>query len=515
VSNSDKYDILDRKNKEAELGGGEKKLESQKARGKMTARERIEQFLDQDSFQEIDKFVTHRTNAFGLENQKILGDGVVAGYGTVNGKNVCIFAQDFTVFGGALGEMHASKILKVMELAMNNGCPIIGLNDSGGARIQEGVASLAGYGEIFRGNVKASGVIPQISIIMGPCAGGAVYSPAMTDFVIMVDKTSYMFITGPGVVKSVTGEDISFEDLGGSKTHLEKSGVAHFSTSSEDQALAIATKLLSYLPDNNLSTPPRVKSEAPKVTKQEMRQLLPDNSNKAYDVIDVIKRVVDSNSFFEIQSDYAKNIVIGFAHLDGYSVGIVANQPLSLAGTLDINASDKGARFIRFCDAFNIPIITFVDVPGFLPGKDQEWNGIIRHGAKLLYAYCEATVSKLTVILRKDYGGAYDVLGSRHSGADHVFAWPTAEIAVMGASGAANIIFRKEIETAKDSEAKRQELIKHYEDRFANPYVAAELGLIDSVIFPEETRDSLIKALKLTKNKREYWAPRKHGNIPM
>lgn len=515
VTNKERYDTLDEKNRLAELGGGEKRIESQKKKGKLTARERIEKFLDPGSFQEIDKFVTHRTHAFGLEDQKYLGDGVVVGYGTVNGRNVCVFAQDFTVFGGALGEMHAKKILKVMDLAMNNGVPIIGLNDSGGARIQEGVASLAGYGDIFRGNVKASGVIPQISIIMGPCAGGAVYSPAMTDFTIMVDETSYMFITGPNVVKSVTGEDISFEDLGGAKTHATKSGVAHFSAPTEDHALALVTKLLSYIPDNNLSSAPKAKVEEPRLNPKILRDLLPDNPNKAYDVKDVITKVVDQDSFFEIQADWAQNIVIGFAYIEGKSVGIVANQPLTLAGTLDIDASDKAARFIRFCDAFNIPVITFVDVPGFLPGKDQEWNGIIRHGAKLLYAYCEATVAKLTVILRKDYGGAYDVLGSRHAGADHVFAWPTAEIAVMGASGAANIIFRKEIAAAKDQEAKRQELIKNYEDRFANPYNAAELGLIDSVIQPEETRDALIKALKLTQNKREYWAPRKHGNIPM
>ncbi len=515
MNKEDRFKLLAEKNRVAELGGGEKRIEAQRAKGKMTARERIEKLLDPNSFQEIDKFVVHRTDSFGLDKQKYMGDGVVTGYGTINGRNVCVFAQDFTVFGGALGEMHARKILKVMDLAMKTGSPIIGLNDSAGARIQEGVSSLAGYGDIFRANVKASGVIPQISVIMGPCAGGAVYSPALTDFVIMVKDTSYMFITGPNVVKSVTGEDISFEDLGGASTHGHKSGVSHFTTGSEDEALAMVMKLLEYIPDNNMEDPPMSKVVPPTTSTEAIRAILPDNPNKAYNVLDVVNSVIDQGSFLEVQKDFATNLIVGFAKLGGYSVGIVANQPMAMAGTLDINASDKGARFIRFCDAFNIPVITFVDVPGFLPGSDQEFNGIIRHGAKLLYAYCEATVPKLTVILRKDYGGAYDVLGSRHSGADHVFAWPTAEIAVMGAEGAANIIFRKEIKKAKNPDKKRKELIDSYQERFANPYIAAELGLIDSVIFPEETRDSLIKALRLISDKREYWPPRKHGNIPM
>ena len=515
MNKEDRFKILDEKNRLAELGGGEKRIASQKVKGKMTARERIEKLLDPGSFQEIDKFVIHRTDSFGLDKQKYPGDGVVTGYGTIEGRNVCIFAQDFTVFGGALGEMHARKILKVMDLAMKTGSPLIGLNDSAGARIQEGVSSLAGYGDIFRANVRASGVIPQISVIMGPCAGGAVYSPALTDFIIMVKETSYMFITGPSVVKSVTGEDISFEDLGGAGTHGHKSGVSHFTTNSEDEALAMVMRLLKYIPDNNMEDPPMNKVVPPTIRPKDIRDILPDNPNKAYNIKEVIDAIIDRGSFLEVQKDFALNLVVGFAKLGGYSVGIVANQPMSMAGTLDINASDKGARFIRFCDSFNIPVITFVDVPGFLPGSDQEFGGIIRHGAKLLYAYCEATVAKLTVILRKDYGGAYDVLGSRHSGADHVFAWPTAEIAVMGADGAANIIFRKEIQSAKNPEMKRKELIENYKERFANPYIAAELGLIDSVIFPEETRDSLIKALKIISDKREYWPPRKHGNIPL
>lgn len=510
-----KYEILAEKNKLAEMGGGENRIKAQHDKGKMTARERIEMLLDPGSFVETDKFVVHRTEAFGMGKKKILGDGVVTGYGTIGGRKVCIFAQDFTVFGGALGEMHAEKILKIMDFAMKNGLPLIGLNDSGGARIQEGVASLAGYGRIFRANVIASGIIPQISVIMGPCAGGAVYSPALTDFIIMVDKTSYMFITGPNVVKEVTGEEISFEDLGGSLTHNRTSGVAHFRAKDEYVALAYVKKILEYIPQNNLSDPPLGKSVPPLNDPLELRDILPDNVNKPFDVVDVVRRIVDEKSFFEIQKEYAPNIVIGFARLDGHPVGIVANQPKHMAGTLDINASDKAARFIRFCDAFNIPIITFVDVPGFLPGSDQEFGGIIRHGAKLLYAYCEATVPKLTIILRKDFGGAYDVLGSRHSGADMVFAWPTAEIAVMGASGAANIIFRKEIQSAKDPEKKRKEVIDQYEEQFANPYIAAELGLIDGVIFPEQTRDTLVKALKFTLSKREHIPPKKHSNMPM
>ncbi len=511
----DKFHKFQEYNDKAEIAGGEIKVNNQHNKGKMTARERVLGLLDKDSFVENDKFVVHRTESFGLSKKKILGDGVLTGYGKIANNNIVIFAQDFTVFGGALGEMHAEKILKVMKLGLQNGVPIIGLNDSGGARIQEGVASLAGYGKIFRANVIASGVVPQISVIMGPCAGGAVYSPALTDFVIMVDKTSYMFITGPDVVKSVTGESISFEKLGGSHTHTETSGVAHFRAKDEEEAFLILKKLLSYIPSNNLSTVKRVFSIPPKISDDYLVNLLPEESNKTYDMHDIIKGIVDENSFFEVHREFAKNIIIGFARLDGYSVGIIANQPQVMAGTLDIDASDKAGRFIRFCDSFNIPVITLVDVPGFLPGSDQEFRGIIRHGAKLLFAYCEATVPKLTVIVRKDYGGAYDVLGSRHSGADQVFAWPTAEIAVMGASGAANIIFKKEIKDASKPDKKREELIKKYEEQFANPYIAAKLGLIDGVIDPSQTRDTLIKALELTLTKREHLPPRKHSNIPM
>ena len=502
---------LEQKNKESDTNS----KFSKNSKNATIARERIMTLLDTDSFQEVDKFVIHRTTGFGMEDKKYVGDGVITGYGTIEGRSVCIFSQDSTVLGGSLGEMHAKKILKIMELAMKTGCPIIGFNDSGGARIQEGVSSLAGYGEIFRANVKASGVVPQISIIFGPCAGGAVYSPALTDFIIMVDKSSYMFITGPNVIKSVTGEEIEFEQLGGAKTHNTISGVAHFIASNESHAIALLKKLLNYLPQNNLTEPLKISTEAPKFSATEIRETIPDNSQKAYDVKDVITKIVDSASFFEVQSGFAKNLVIGFARISGLSVGIVANQPKILAGTLDINASDKGARFVRFCDAFKIPILTLVDVPGFLPGSTQEFGGIIRHGAKLLFAYCEATVAKLTVILRKSYGGAYDVLGSRHGGADHVFAWPTAEIAVMGADGATNIIFRKEIQKSTDPIKTKSKIVKQYEDRFLNPYIAAELGLIDSIIFPEETRDSLIKALQITKTKREFWPPKKHGNIPL
>ncbi|MHA2169307.1 MAG: acyl-CoA carboxylase subunit beta [Candidatus Kariarchaeaceae archaeon] len=509
------YDELQKKNEQAELGGGKTRIDAQHKKEKQTARERIGQLLDQKSFQEIDKFVVHRTHDFGLEKKKILGDGVVTGYGTIDDDPVCLFAQDFTVFGGSLGEMYARKIIKIMNLAMKNGCPIIGLNDSGGARIQEGVASLAGYGNIFHANVQASGVVPQISVILGPCAGGAVYSPAVTDFIIMVDKTSHMFITGPEVVKSVTGETISFDELGGSLTHSQKSGIAHFRASSEDQAMAIVRKLLEYIPKNNLEVPPKRKSVDPIHSIDEIRNILPASSNQAYDVRDVIHAIIDKDSFLEVHKEYAQNIVIGFGFLGGNSIGIIANQPSVMAGVIDIDASDKAARFIRFCDAFNIPIITFVDVPGFLPGSDQEHRGIIRHGAKLLYAFSEATVAKLTVILRKDYGGAYDVMCSRHLGADHVFAWPTAEIAVMGSEGAVNIIYRRELQSAEDSEKMRNDFIDHYQEKFGNPYIAAELGLIDSVILPEETRGALLKAMIQTENKRLSRAPRKHGNIPM
>ncbi|MHA2252470.1 MAG: acyl-CoA carboxylase subunit beta, partial [Candidatus Kariarchaeaceae archaeon] len=506
---------LDNRNKEAELGGGERRIKAQHDKGKQTARERIDMLLDSGSFQETDKFVKHRTNEFGLADKKFLGDGVVTGYGTISGKPITLFSQDFTVFGGSLGEMYAQKIMKIMELAMKNGCPVIGLNDSGGARIQEGVASLAGYGDIFHANVQASGVIPQISVIMGPSAGGAVYSPAVTDFIIMVDQTSYMFITGPGVVKSVTAEEISFDDLGGAKTHTQKSGVAHFRATSEEQALAIVRKLLEYIPQNNMEVPPQQESKEPTATVEYLRNLLPTSANEAYDVKDVVNSVIDKDSFLEVHKDFAENIVVGFGFLGGHSVGIVANQPAHMAGVVDIDASDKAARFIRFCDAFNIPIITFVDVPGFMPGSDQEHRGIIRHGAKLLYAFSEATVPKLTVILRKDYGGAYDVMASRHLGADHVFAWPTSEIAVMGAESAVDIIYRNELSKSDDPDKLRNKFIEDYQNRFGNPYIAAELGLIDSVIFPEDTRGSLLKALKQCENKRLVRAPRKHGNMPL
>ncbi|MCH8906114.1 MAG: acyl-CoA carboxylase subunit beta, partial [Candidatus Heimdallarchaeota archaeon] len=482
---------------------------------KKTARERINILLDDQSFQETDKFVIHRTVDFDLENKKFLGDGVVTGYGTIQGKSVVLFSQDFTVFGGSLGEMYGKKITKIMDFAMKNGCPIIGLNDSGGARIQEGVASLAGYGDIFHANVQASGIVPQISVIMGPCAGGAVYSPAVTDFIIMVDQTSHMFITGPEVVKSVTGEDISFDDLGGSRTHTQTSGVAQFRAESEEQALAIVHKLLEYIPQNNLEFIAKRQSIEPDVDKSILRSILPSNSNEAYDTRDVIKAVVDKNSFFEVHKDFATNIVVGFGFLGGASIGIVANQPSSMAGVIDIDASDKAARFIRFCDAFNIPLVTFVDVPGFLPGSNQEHRGIIRHGAKLLFAYSEASVAKLTVILRKDYGGAYDVMCSRHLGADHVFAWPMAQIAVMGSEGAVNIIYRKDLAKAKNPDTQRKEFADKYQEKFGNPYIAAELGLIDSVIYPEDTRESLLKALKQCENKRLLRPKRKHGNMPV
>ncbi len=511
----DKYAELERRNETAELGGGKSRIASQHKKGKMTARERIDQLLDSGSFQETDKFVVHRTHHFGLEDNKPSGDGVVTGFGTIDGQPICLFAQDFTVFGGSLGEMYAQKMVKIMDLAMRDGVPIIGLNDSGGARIQEGVASLAGYGNIFHANVQASGVVPQISVIMGPSAGGAVYSPAVTDFVIMVDKTSHMFITGPNVVKEVTGEDITFEDLGGASMHGSTSGVAQFVASSESEALALVHKLLEYIPQNNLEPAPSREAIAPDVSKEDMRSLIPATAAESYDIRNVISSIVDRNSFFEVHKDFAKNIVVGFAFLGGKSVGVVANQPAFMAGVIDIDASDKGARFIRFCDAFNIPLITLVDVPGFLPGSDQERRGIIRHGAKLLYAFSEATVPKLTIIVRKDYGGAYDVMQSRHLGADHVFAWPTSEIAVMGAQGAVNIIYRKELAKADDPDAMRQKFIDDYQDRFGNPYVAAELGLIDGVIFPEETREVLLKALKQSENKRVFTPPKKHGNMPM
>jgi acetyl-CoA carboxylase carboxyltransferase component len=501
---------------QAKLGGGKKRIEEQHAKGKLTARERIEHLLDEGSFNEIDQFVVHQCVEFGMSDRKFLGDGVVTGYGTIDGRLVYVFSQDFTVFGGSLGEMFAKKVCKLMDLALKTGAPVIGLNDSGGARIQEGVASLAGYGDIFFRNVISSGVVPQISAVMGPCAGGAVYSPALTDFVIMVDKTSHMFITGPDVVKTVLGQEVSFEDLGGAMVHSQTSGVAHFIAKDEEQCIQIIKKILSYLPSNYLEDPPVVETgDDPNRIDEGLAKVLPDDPDKPYDVKAIILRVVDSADFFEVQPLWAQNIVIGFARLNGRSIGVVANQPAHYAGALDINSSMKAGRFVRFCDAFNIPIITFVDVPGFLPGIEQEHGGIIKHGSKLLYAYCEATVPKITVILRKDYGGAYDVMGSKHSGADINYAWPTAEIAVMGPHGAINIIFRKEIAEAKDSQQKHNELVGEYRQKFASPYIAAQKGYIDEVIEPSETRPKLISALESLATKREARPSRKHSNVPL
>ena len=502
--------------KQAQLGGGPERIEKQHAKGKLTARERLEALLDPGSFVELDTFVVHRCYDFGLEKRRYLGDGVVTGYGTIDGRLVFVFSHDFTVFGGSLGEMFAKKVCKIMDLAMKVGAPVIGLNDSGGARIQEGVASLAGYGDIFFRNVLASGVIPQISAIMGPCAGGAVYSPALTDFIIMVRGISHMFITGPQVVKAALGQEVTFDELGGADVHAQLSGVAHFVTDTEEECFELIRRLLSYIPSNNMEDPPYVETgDDPGRTDERLNSLMPDDPDKPYDVKEVIRSVVDNGEFLEVQPHFAPNIVVGFARLNGHSVGIVANQPLWFAGALDINASCKAARFVRFCDAFNIPIITFVDVPGFLPGIEQEHGGIIRHGAKLLYAYCEATVPKITVILRKAYGGAYDVMGSKHSGADINLAWPTAEIAVMGPEGAINIIFRRELAKAEDPETLRRQLVAEYRRKFANPYVAAQKGYIDDVIEPSETRPRLIAALEMLLNKREARPYKKHGNIPL
>lgn len=497
-------------------GGGPDRVAKQHETGKLTARERIEKLLDPGSFAEIGAFVTHRATGFGMDKVEAPGEGVVTGYGTVNGRLVYIFAQDFTVIGGTLGEMHAAKICRVMDLALKNGAPLIGINDSGGARIQEGVDALNGYGEIFRRNTHASGVIPQISVIMGPCAGGAVYSPALTDFVFMVEKTSQMFITGPQVIKSVTGEDVPGETLGGARTHNTTSGVAHFQAASEEECIAQIKTLLSYLPGNNLEDPPVAECYDPADRAEEgLRGVVPTDPNKPYDVHDVILPVMDDSDFFEVQAGWARNMVIGFARLGGRVVGILANQARFLAGCLDINASDKAARFVRFCDCFNIPLVTFVDVPGYLPGTEQEYGGIIRHGAKLLYAYSEATVPKLTVVLRKAYGGAYLAMCGRSLGADIALAWPTAEIAVMGPDGAANIVFRKEIESAADPAAVRQEKIAEYRNHFANPYIAASRGLIDDVIDPRETRLHLVRGLAASLDKRETRPGKKHGNIPV
>ena len=512
----DKFKFLKQKKEEAKLGGGQKRIEEQHQKGKLTARERLEILLDENSFEEFDTFVTHRSTEFGLDKLKYPGDGVVTGHGKVNGRQVFVFSQDFTVFGGSLSDAHAEKICKIMDMAMKVGAPIVGLNDSGGARIQEGVVSLGGYADIFLRNTLASGVVPQISVILGPCAGGAVYSPAITDFIVMVKNTSYMFVTGPSVVKTVTHEEVSFEELGGATTHSTKSGVAHFACENEAEALKTVRTLLSFIPQNNLDDPPLLKAtDSVERRDEELNSIVPENPNKPYDIKEVIRRVVDHNDFFEVHQNYAQNIVVGFARLNGKPVGIVANQPAVLAGVLDIDSSLKGARFIRFCDCFNIPLITFEDVPGFLPGTVQEHGGIIKHGSKLLYAYCEATVPKITVITRKAYGGAYDVMSSKHIRGDINYAWPTAEIAVMGPKGAAEIIFKKEIEQALDREKALEEKEKEYREKFANPYIAAERGYIDDVIEPKETRPRLIKALEMLATKRDSNPPKKHGNIPL
>jgi len=512
----DRIDELRARRREAEKGGGEERIESQHEKGKMTARERIDYFLDEGTFHEFDQFRTHRNHKFGMEEEQTPGDGVVTGYGEVNGRTVFVFAHDFTVFGGSLGEVFAEKVCKVMDKAMEVGAPVIGLNDSAGARIQEGVSSLAGYAEIFRRNTEASGVVPQISAIMGPCAGGAVYSPAITDFTFMVKDTSHMFITGPDVIKTVTGEEVSFEELGGAVTHSSTSGVAHFAADSEEQALDNIALLLSYLPQNNVENPPRIDPwDDPDRADDALKTIVPNEPRKPYDVTDVIGSVFDEESFFEVHENFAKNIVIGFARLNGHSVGVVANQPRVNAGTLDIEASEKGARFVRFCDAFNIPIVTFEDVPGFMPGTEQEHGGIIRHGAKLLFAYAEATVPLLTVITRKAYGGAYCVMASKHIGGDVNYAWPSAEIAVMGPKGAVNILYRRELAAADDPEVRRQELIDEYREEFANPYTAADRGFIDDVIEPPETRKRLIDDLEMLLSKRKSLPDKKHGNIPI
>lgn len=510
-----KIDMLARKNAEAELGGGQKRIDNQHAKGKLTARERIALLIDEGTFEEIGKFVMHRSRDFGLDKEHYLGDGVVTGYGTIDGRLVYVFAQDFTVFGGALSETHAEKICKLMDLAMQNGAPVIGLNDSGGARIQEGVLSLAGYADIFYRNTKASGVIPQLSAIMGPCAGGAVYSPAITDFIFMVENTSYMFVTGPNVVKTVTHETVTAEELGGASTHSTKSGVTHFACENELLCIQHIKRLLSYMPQNCEDEPIRYAYEPADESRSALNSIIPDNPNQPYDMREVIAELVDADSFMEVHKNFAENIVVGFARIAGRSIGVVGNQPAVLAGVLDINASTKAARFVRFCDSFNIPLLVLEDVPGFLPGTDQEWNGIITNGAKLLYAFCEATVPRVTVITRKAYGGAYDVMNSKHIGADLNYAWPSAEIAVMGASGAAEIIFKRDIAAAEDPQAKLQEKVQDYTEKFANPYRAAHRGYIDEVIMPDQTRQKLIRAFGMLENKVASMPRKKHGNIPL
>ncbi len=510
-----KLDILNSKKEEAVKGGGEKRIESQHGKGKLTARERVELLLDDDSFEEIGMLTTHRSTNFGLDKQKFLGDGVVTGYGTVHGRPIYVFSQDFTVFGGSLAEVHAKKIVRIMDLSIQNGIPLIGLNDSGGARIQEGVVSLGGYADIFYRNTLASGVVPQISAIMGPCAGGAVYSPALTDFIYMVQDSSFMFVTGPNVVKTVTHEEVTSEELGGASTHSQKSGVAHFSVENDLKCINDIKKLMAYLPQNCEEESPTYPYEKTDETRIDLNTIIPDNPNQPYDMKEVINELVDKGSFYEVQESYAENIVIGFAFLAGKSIGIVANQPAFLAGVLDSNSSNKAGRFVRFCDSFNIPLLVLEDVPGFLPGTEQEWGGIINNGAKLLYAFCEATVPRVTVITRKAYGGAYDVMNSKHIGADMNFAWPTAEIAVMGAKGAAEIIFRKEIKEAADPQAKLAEKEAEYAELFANPYNATAHGFVDEVIEPGLTRKKLIRSFDILKNKVAHLPKKKHGNIPL
>jgi propionyl-CoA carboxylase beta chain len=512
---------LRRRRDEAVHAGSARAVERQHAKGKMTARERIERLLDPGSFTELDELARHRATAFGVDANRPYGDGVVTGFGLVDGRPVCVYSQDFTVFGGSLGEVYGEKIVKVMDHAMKTGCPVIGINDGGGARIQEGVVALGLFAEIFRRNVLASGVVPQISLIMGPCAGGAVYSPAITDFILMVEGTSHMFITGPDVIKTVTGEEVTFEELGGAHAHNVKSGVAHYQAKDEDDCLSFAREVLSYLPSNNLDDPPGYGTGSDEevlaitATDAELDTVIPDSPNQPYDMHNVIEHVLDGGEFLEIHAGFAQNIVVGFGRVDGRSIGVVANQPMHFAGTLDIDASEKAARFVRTCDAFNIPVLTFVDVPGFLPGTGQEWGGIIRHGAKLIYAYAEATVPKVTVITRKAYGGAYDVMGSKHLGGDVNLAWPSAQIAVMGAQGAVNILYRRELAAAEDPDALRAELITDYEDALANPYSAAERGYVDAVIRPAETRSQVVRALRALRNKRQTLPPKKHGNIPL
>lgn len=512
----EKIEILRRKNEEALLGGGERRIAAQHKKGKLTARERVDLFLDEGTFQEIDKFVMHRAKDFGLDKEHYLGDGVVTGYGQVNGRLVYVFSQDFTVFGGSLSETHAEKICKIMDMAMKNGAPVIGLNDSGGARIQEGVNSLGGYADIFHRNTLASGLVPQISAIMGPCAGGAVYSPAITDFILMVENTSYMFVTGPNVVKTVTQETVTAEELGGASTHSSKSGVTHFACSNELACIQHIKQLLSYLPQNCEEIAPVYPYDLlADESRKQLDDIVPENPNQPYDIREVVTGIVDEDSFLEVHENYADNIVVGFARIAGRSIGVVGNQPQSMAGVLDNHASIKAARFVRTCDSFNVPLLVLVDVPGFLPGTDQEWNGIITNGAKLLYAFSEATVPRITVITRKAYGGAYDVMNSKHIGADLNFAWPSAEIAVMGAKGASEIIFKKEIAEAENSEAKLQEKVDEYTEKFANPYRAAYRGFIDEVILPSETRSKLITAFKMLENKVDKIPRKKHGNIPL